>query len=635
MFLAQLAVAVDSVVASVKQDLQQLQQSLLEQHQKADADLLLTVQKLTLDKFTPADSSQARLLRLLKTLDYLLGRAVDGTDTKQTPQSESSLTNLLVSAGAVTGRSTSPVQSETRSESKVSTKDDANFITTFMTTTAFGELWSLLNQCLNYAHDNPKMVFVATVLLPLIECLMIAGKYVVPLSVTPASTIERRTSSSVSILFDPTLPAVMSHELFFAFTERHRKVLNTLVRINPKLLRGSFSLLVRNLKVLEFDNKRNYFTQKLHKKTTQNAYRGQTVNVNVRRQYIFQDSYYQLQNRAGDEIKYGKLSVKFHDEEGADYGGISREWFQELTKEIVNPNYALFTPSAEKMGVTYQPNPSSGINPSHLLYFKFVGRIIGKAIYDGKLVDCYFTRSVYKHMLGKPTDTSDMEAVDPEYHKSLVWILENDITDVLDLTFSMEMEEFGQQKIVDLKPDGRNIVVTQSNKHEYVQLVVENRLTNAIREQITAFLSGFHDIIPKELVAIFNEKELELLISGVPDIDIDDWKNNAEYRGYSSTSPQIQWFWRAVRSFDQEERAKLLQFTTGTSKVPLEGFSHLQGVGGKQKFQIHKDFGNVQRLPSAHTCFNQIDMPVYESYDQLKERLYKSMTEGAIGFGFE
>jgi E3 ubiquitin-protein ligase HUWE1 len=188
---------------------------------------------------------------------------------------------------------------------------------------------------------------------------------------------------------------------------------------------------------------------------------------------------------------------------------------------------------------------------------------------------------------------------------------------------------------VDLKPDGRNIPVTQENKQEYVHLVAQNRLTNQIREQIQAFLSGFHEIIPRDLVSIFNEKELELLISGVPDIDIDDWKNNTDYRGYTSTSPQIQWFWRVVRSFDQEERAKLLQFATGTSKVPLEGFAHLRGSGGKQRFQIHKDFGSVDRLPSAHTCFNQIDLPVYTSYEQLKERLLKAITEGAIGFGFE
>lgn len=278
----------------------------------------------------------------------------------------------------------------------------------------------------------------------------------------------------------------------------------------------------------------------------------------------------------------------------------------------------------------------SWVNPSHLLYFRFVGRVIGKAIYDGRLLDCYFIRSVYKHILGKPVDLTDMEAVDPEYHKSLVWMLENSIEGILDLTFSAEIDEFGQQKVIDLIEDGRNIAVTDANKQDYVRLIVESKLYTAVREQITAFLQGFHEIIPKNLVGIFGEKELELLISGVPDIDIDDWKNNTEYRGYTATSAQVQWFWRALRSFDTEQRAKLLQFATGTSKVPLEGFAHLQGTGGRpQKFQIHKDFGKTERLPSAHTCFNQIDLPVYETYEEVKSKLLMAITEGGVGFGFE
>ena len=116
---------------------------------------------------------------------------------------------------------------------------------------------------------------------------------------------------------------------------------------------------------------------------------------------------------------------------------------------------------------------------------------------------------------------------------------------------------------------------------------------------------GFHDIVPAELIGIFNEQELELLISGLPDIDIDDWKANTEYHNYTAASAQIQWFWRAVRSFDKEERAKLLQFVTGTSKVPLNGFRELEGMNGFSKFNIHRDYGNKERLPSSHTCFNR------------------------------
>ena len=174
-----------------------------------------------------------------------------------------------------------------------------------------------------------------------------------------------------------------------------------------------------------------------------------------------------------------------------------------------------------------------------------------------------------------------MEAVDPSFYNSLVWILDHDITDILEVTFSTEIDDFGVHKIVDLIPNGRHVAVTEATKHEYVRLVTEQKLTKAIQGQLDAFLSGFHDIIPKNLLTIFNEQELELLISGLPEIDIDDWRNNTEYHGgYNASSPQVLWFWRAVRSFDQESRAKLLQFVTGTSKVPLEGFSALQGSSG-------------------------------------------------------
>jgi E3 ubiquitin-protein ligase HUWE1 len=331
-------------------------------------------------------------------------------------------------------------------------------------------------------------------------------------------------------------------------------------------------------------------------------------------------------------VKFGRLSIKFYEEDGLDAGGVTREWFAVLSRQMFDPNNALFKVSTVDK-ITYQPNQMSYINPDHLLYFTFVGRILGKAIYDNRLLDCYFTRSFYKHILHISVDFKDLETVDPEFFKSLVWILENDITDIMELTFSVESDDFGVLKIVDLKPDGQSIAVTEANKREYVRLVTENKLTTAIKPQIDAFLRGFHEIIPASLMSIFNEQELELLISGMPDIDVDDWKNNTEYSGYNVSSPQIQWFWRAVRSFDQEYRAKLLQFVTGTSKVPLDGFASLQGSSGVQKFQIHRDYGAKDRLPSAHTCFNQLDLPEYETYEQLRDMLSKAINEGCTGFG--
>jgi hypothetical protein len=100
----------------------------------------------------------------------------------------------------------------------------------------------------------------------------------------------------------------------------------------------------------------------------------------------------------------------------------------------------------------------------------------------------------------------------------------------------------------------------------------------------------------------FNEQELELLISGTPDIDVDEWRAATEYSGYTSSDPVIVWWWRALKSFNREERAKVLSFATGTSRVPLGGFVDLQGVQGVQRFSIHRAYGDPDRLPQAHTC---------------------------------
>jgi E3 ubiquitin-protein ligase HUWE1 len=143
--------------------------------------------------------------------------------------------------------------------------------------------------------------------------------------------------------------------------------------------------------------------------------------------------------------------------------------------------------------LTYQPNKASAVNGEHLAYFKFVGRVIGKSIYDGRLLDAYFSRAFYKQILGRDVDIRDLESIDPEYHKSLTWMLENDITGVIDQEFTIEDDQFGEKKIVELKEGGAKIPVTEENKGEYVRLVVSYRLDNSIKEQNLAFLDGFYE----------------------------------------------------------------------------------------------------------------------------------------------
>jgi E3 ubiquitin-protein ligase HUWE1 len=143
--------------------------------------------------------------------------------------------------------------------------------------------------------------------------------------------------------------------------------------------------------------------------------------------------------------------------------------------------------------------------------------------------------------------------------------------------------------------------VTEDNKAEYVRLVTDVKLSKAIEKQIAAFKDGFHELIPLEDCRIFNEVELELLTSGLPDIDVSDLKANVEYSGFTPGSPQVNWFWTAVSRMGQEDVARLVMFVTGTIKVPLEGFDALQGLHGPQKFQVLRASGDKDGLPSAHT----------------------------------
>ena len=291
-----------------------------------------------------------------------------------------------------------------------------------------------------------------------------------------------------AILKDGSLLDTSISKNFNKFTDENKKALNQLVRNNPGLMSGSFALLVQNPKVLEFDTKRNYFNRKLHERKNRGSF--PPLTLNVKRDVIFTDSYRALCFRTGDEIKYSKLSIRFVGEEGVDAGGLTREWFADLSRQMFNANYGLFTPVASDR-TTFHPNPTSGFaNDEHLAYFKFVGRVIGKALYDNRLLDCHFSRAIYKHILGKPVSVKDIENIDLEYYKSLLWILGNDITNIISESFAVEDDVFGESRVTELVPDGKTVEVTNENKGDYVRLLVEHRLTTSIKPQLEMFLAG-------------------------------------------------------------------------------------------------------------------------------------------------
>ncbi|KAH8670808.1 E3 ubiquitin-protein ligase hula [Xylariales sp. PMI_506] len=355
-------------------------------------------------------------------------------------------------------------------------------------------------------------------------------------------------------------------------------------------------------------------------------------HIKVRRSHIFEDSFAEISRQSATDLKK-RLMIKFDGEDGLDYGGLSREFFFLLSHEMFNPFYCLFEYSAHD-NYTLQINPHSGINPEHLNYFKFIGRVVGLAIFHRRFLDAFFIGALYKMVLGKPVQLADMEGVDADFHRSLQWMLDNDISGgILEQTFSTEDERFGVMTVEDLKPDGRNIDVTNENKKEYVDLMVKWRIEKRIAEQFQAFKEGFQELIPQDLINVFDERELELLIGGIAEIDVDDWKKHTDYRGYTESDEVIQFFWQTVRSWDGEQKSRLLQFTTGTSRIPVNGFKDLQGSDGPRRFTIEKA-GEVGNLPKAHTCFNRLDLPPYKSLEALQNKLTIAVEE-TMGFGQE
>ncbi|KAF5125156.1 E3 ubiquitin-protein ligase RSP5 [Metarhizium anisopliae] len=254
-------------------------------------------------------------------------------------------------------------------------------------------------------------------------------------------------------------------------------------------------------------------------------------HIKVRREHIFEDSFAEITRQSATDLKK-RLMIKFDGEDGLDYGGLSREFFFLLSHEMFNPFYCLFEYSAHD-NYTLQINPHSGINPEHLNYFKFIGRVVGLAIFHRRFLDAFFIGALYKMVLGKAVSLADMEGVDADFHRSLQWMLDNDISGgILEQTFSTEDERFGVMTTEDLIPNGRNI-----------------------------------------------------------------------------------------------------EFTTGTSRIPVNGFKDLQGSDGPRRFTIEKT-GELTNLPKAHTCFNRIDLPPYKSMDTLQNKLTIAVEE-TMGFGQE
>ncbi|KAG7164827.1 ubiquitin-protein ligase E3A-like isoform X1 [Homarus americanus] len=352
------------------------------------------------------------------------------------------------------------------------------------------------------------------------------------------------------------------------------------------------------------------------------------LKLRIRRDHIIDDALVELEMVAlenpGDLKK--QMVVEFEGEQGIDEGGVSKEFFQLIVEQIFNPDYAMFCLNNETRTFWFNPNCFESD-----AQFTLVGIVLGLAIYNNVILDVHFPPVMYKKLCSKPGSFHDLREWNPTLYRSLVELLEyegEDMEDVFMQTFRVGYQDvFGTSLTHDLKTDGDNILVSQSSKHEFVELYADFLLNKMVERQFRAFRRGFNMVTDDSPLAnLFRPEELELLVCGSQHYDFMELMKSAEYDGgYTSETSIIQAFWELVHDMSTEDKKKLLQFTTGSARVPVGGLARL-------KLIIARQSSDCDRLPTAHTCFNVLLLPEYSSKEKLKDRLYKAI-KYSQGFG--
>lgn len=352
--------------------------------------------------------------------------------------------------------------------------------------------------------------------------------------------------------------------------------------------------------------------------------------------------------RASQTQLHRPLRVQFANEPGVDAGGIVREWFSLALDAFLDPTTGLFQcvhTSEDGLAYTINPNASLAVD-AHLIHLRALGRLLGKALLEGHLVAAPLTDVLFKHILSAPVSFADLEAVDRKLAHSLqlLWTTpltdsdpaqEDDDDDPYALDFSVYHTARG---IVDLVPNGRNVTVTERNKREYVTQFVQWHLAHSVADEVSAIVRGVYDVVPIHLLAPFDYTELRLLLCGSPTIDVDDWEAHAVVAGRHSraVSRLTTWFWRALRRLSPTDQGRVLQFATGSARVPIQGFRALTASDGRLcPFTIHCFATTECPFLRAFTCFNRLDLPLYKTEQELQDALTLLLQTDVTGFSVQ
>ena len=337
---------------------------------------------------------------------------------------------------------------------------------------------------------------------------------------------------------------------------------------------------------------------------------------------------------------FKEVKINFQGEEGLDAGGLFREWFNICFKALEGDQMKLLIVS-DSNEFSYNINPMLKHSKENFAYFNFIGKLIGKALLDNITINLCFNKLIYKMILQEEITLDDLLFIDNPLYTSLHNLKEleesgSNIEDI-GIYYSVDIEDTNNQShSFNLIDNGINKPVTNVKDFINKRILFMKGIYEPFIKKIR---DGLFSIIKKDIIQKFTADELELVLNGRPFIDIEDWHLNTIYKEpYNKGHQVIKWFWDIISDLSQKELSNLLMFSTGTSRVPFGGFEALESNRGNlNKFTIERSdyhFGEKNFI-KAHTCFNRLDIPEFESKEEMEEAIRFISSNEIIGFGIE
>lgn len=351
--------------------------------------------------------------------------------------------------------------------------------------------------------------------------------------------------------------------------------------------------------------------------------------VVVRRERVIQDSLLAIQSNSGNLKK--TLRVKFVGEPGVDAGGLKKEWFLLLTRKMFNPNTGMFNNCEDSNLLWFSLKPLDNEG----MYYLF-GAVLGLAIYNSTILDLQFPRALYKILLGHRITIEDYEQLFPVSYKNLIKLrsLTSEELEYMELTFEVDFQDvLGRNHTRELIPQGKGIAVTKKNVDEYITKYYRFFMYDGIFGQLRALKLGFTNVIGGNGLSLYSGDEIELLLCGDnSQVDIETLKSVTRYFGWDSkdhaiSSNIVKWFWEYLQQRSFSQQRKFLIFVTGSDRVPATGIQNMN-------FRISLAGKDCNRLPTAHTCFNELELYDYATKEKLVQKLNFAINEAA-GFGIK